>query len=298
MPDQLDAMLDSWTIDMRARDLSRDTQKLYLRAARALATAARATGATTWDTVDRTAVRTYIADLVERTSASNGSTHFRSLQQLFKWLLEEDEIETNPMAGMKGPKPDTHPVPVLGDDDLTRLLTSVAGRDWVDRRDNAVLRTLLDTGIRLAELAGLDVDDVDLVQREAVVTGKGRRTRTVRFGFKTAKAIDRYLRVRVTHPIAETSSALWLAPKRVQPMTSSGLAQIVERRGRAVGLHLHPHRFRHNFAHQWLDQGGAEGDLMEIAGWTSGQMLQRYGASARSARARKAYDRLQIGDRF
>jgi integrase/recombinase XerD len=62
--------------------------------------------------------------------------------------------------------------------------------------------------------------------------------------------------------------------------------------------HLHPHQFRHTFAHLWLDQGGAEGDLMELAGWTSRQMLSRYGASARSARARRSYDRIELGDRF
>jgi integrase/recombinase XerD len=53
-----------------------------------------------------------------------------------------------------------------------------------------------------------------------------------------------------------------------------------------------PHRFRHHFSHTWLDRGGAEGDLMELNGWTSPQMLRRYGASARSARARRSYDRV------
>src|ERR1039457_7145236 len=53
-----------------------------------------------------------------------------------------------------------------------------------------------------------------------------------------------------------------------------------------------PHRFRHHFSHTWLDRGGPEGDLMELNGWTSPQMLRRYGASARSARARRTYDRI------
>jgi hypothetical protein len=52
------------------------------------------------------------------------------------------------------------------------------------------------------------------------------------------------------------------------------------------------HRFRHHFSHTWLDRGGAEGDLMELNGWSSPQMPRRYGASARSARARHAYDRI------
>ncbi len=64
------------------------------------------------------------------------------------------------------------------------------------------------------------------------------------------------------------------------------------RRGRQCGVDLFPHRFRHHFSHTWLDRGGPEGDLMELNGWTSPQMLTRYGASARSARPRRTYDRI------
>jgi integrase/recombinase XerD len=55
---------------------------------------------------------------------------------------------------------------------------------------------------------------------------------------------------------------------------------------------VYPHRFRHHFSHTWLDRGGAEGNLMELNGWTTPQMLRRYGASARAARARRAYDKI------
>jgi integrase len=76
------------------------------------------------------------------------------------------------------------------------------------------------------------------------------------------------------------------------PMTASGIYQVIVRRGRQCGIDVFPHRFRHHFSHTWLDHGGAEGDLMELNGWTSPQMLLRYGASARSARARRSYDRV------
>ena len=67
---------------------------------------------------------------------------------------------------------------------------------------------------------------------------------------------------------------------------------MIARRGRQCGADAYPHRFRHHFSHTWLDRGGPEGDLMELNGWTSPQMLRRYGASARSARARRTYDRI------
>jgi integrase/recombinase XerD len=67
---------------------------------------------------------------------------------------------------------------------------------------------------------------------------------------------------------------------------------VIARRGRECGVDVFPHRFRHHFSHTWLDRGGPEGDLMELNGWTSPQMVRRYGASARSARARRTYDRV------
>jgi integrase/recombinase XerD len=76
------------------------------------------------------------------------------------------------------------------------------------------------------------------------------------------------------------------------PLIASGIYQVIARRGRQCGIDVYPHRFRHHFSHTCLDHGGAEGDLMELNGWTSPQMLRRYGASARSARARRSYDRI------
>jgi len=76
------------------------------------------------------------------------------------------------------------------------------------------------------------------------------------------------------------------------PLTAGGIYQAVTRRGRQCGVTVYPHRFRHHFSHTWLDRGGAERDLMELNGWTSPQMLTRYGASARAARARRSYDRI------
>ena len=86
--------------------------------------------------------------------------------------------------------------------------------------------------------------------------------------------------------------ALWLGVNDRGPMTASGIYQVIARRGRECGVEVFPHRFRHHFSHTWLDRGGAEGDLMELNGWTSRQILRRYGASARSARARRGYDRV------
>jgi integrase len=157
------------------------------------------------------------------------------------------------------------------------------------------------TGIRLSELAGIRYDpddpqrsDVDLWQREITVRGKGRQSRIVRFGHEAARSLDRYIRVRARHGQAYRPQ-LWLGVNNRAPMTANGIYQMVVRRGRQCGVGVYPHRFRHHFSHTWLDRGGAEGDLMELNGWSSPQMLRRYGASARSARARRSYDRVMEG---
>jgi integrase len=75
-------------------------------------------------------------------------------------------------------------------------------------------------------------------------------------------------------------------------MTASGISQMIARLGSQCGVDVCPHRFRHHFSRTWLERGGAEGDLMELNGWTSPQMLRLFGASARSARARRTYDRI------
>ena len=116
--------------------------------------------------------------------------------------------------------------------------------------------------------------------------GKGGRPRIVKISYDAARAVDRYLRARARHPQA-WRDRLWLGAGDRGPLTTSGIYQVVVRCGRQCGVQVWPHRFRHHFSHTWLERGGPEGDLMELNGWSSPQMLARYGASARSARARR-----------
>ena len=215
---------------------------------------------------------------------------YMGLRALFVWALDEEEIERSPMAKMRPPTVPPPTIPVITDDELTRLLKVCEGKSFRARRDTAVIRLFLDSGMRRAELAALTLADLDLKDSVAIVRhGKGDRARLVSFGPATAQAIDRYLRERAK-AIARwerrgmPTDRLWIGSGG--PMTDSGIAQIVRDRSMQAGLKpLHAHQFRHTFAHRRLASGMAEGDVQILGGWKDRGMLSRYGASAAQERA-------------
>lgn len=293
------AAINSFALHLNAEGKSPKTVRTYVEATQWFAAAhlRDKTTHTDWDDVIPDDVRAWMVWLLDSYSDSYANNQYRALQQFFRWWSDDEELP-NPMAKLRPPSVGEKIVPVFTEDELNKLLRSCEGRTFVQRRDFAILTLFRSTGLRLSELAGITYDpddqdrsDLDLMRRELLVTGKGNKQRIVRFGHGAARATDRYIRVRNKHTYA-SNRALWLGTNNRPPMTANGIYQMVARRGEECGVAVNPHKFRHHFSHTWLDRGGAEGDLMELNGWTSPQMLRRYGKSAASKRARRTYDRI------
>lgn len=290
----VEELLESWELSLKAKDRSPRTVLSYRIAVNQLSNHYPDKPV---DQITRRDLEAFLVSLLENYASATVRQRYASLKQWFAWLERENEISTNPMDGLEPPQLHEQPVPVIPIEDLRALLAACKSEDhpFVSSRDEAIVRLFLDTGIRLEEMTGIKTTDIDRSLQTVVVLGKGRRFRTVAFDIRTGEAVDRYFRQRRRHKNA-SNEGFWLG--RGGRLTSSGVAQIIKRRSIDAGIDppINPHRFRHTFAHQWLAQGGNEGDLQQMAGWSSPQMLQRYGSSAAEERAQEAHRRIGLWD--
>lgn len=219
---------------------------------------------------------------------------WQNLRPFFTWWAKEMD-EPNPFAEADTPRLEENPVPVIPLDDIRAILRACDGRDFTERRDTAIVRFLLDTGARVGELLSMSVDSWDRRQDVVTLTGK-TGVRVVPVSPSTGEALARYKRMRDQHPAAK-SQAFWLGKRGA--LGESSVAQILNKRADQAGVpHIHPHMFRHTWAHELKAAGAAEGDLMALGGWSTSAMVHRYGKSVAVARAHEAARRVSLGDRL
>ena len=231
--------------------------------------------------VSKRDIEMYLGGMTERCTPSTVWTAWRHLRGFFAWLLAEGDIPSNPMDGITKPIVPPTEVTVLSPAEVRRLLMTCKGRSQMDRRDFALLTLMLDTGLRLSEVAQLTPSDIG-EDNTLRVFGKGRKWRTVALGSTSATALSRWMRL-----LPESATTLWSGTRG--PMTATGIRRVIARRGREAGLKLHPHQLRHTFVDTWLRNGGAEVDLARLCGWTTTRMAERYARHRADERAISAH---------
>jgi site-specific recombinase XerD len=210
------------------------------------------------------------------------------LGALWTWAVHEGITQRHVVHEVARPKPEEPAIVPFTQDDLQRLLAACErtagytrpGKRLCDNkrrtalRDRALLLLLLDTGIRASELAGMKVRDVDVRNRRITVTGKGRKSRMLPISPETAKAIWKYL---TTERADDRMSDPLFVADTGEPVTRLTLLAFLKRLGKRAGVpNVHPHRFRHTFAVQFLRNGGNAFELQMALGHTSLGATQTY----------------------
>lgn len=283
---------------LTAQNRSEKTIKLYILTLRIFGEYLREQGMPqAIESINREYIESFITSQLQNHKPNTALSYYRNLNVFFNWLVEEGEIKESPMRKMHAPKAPENPPEVLTEDQLKTILATCSGKDYFDRRDTAILRILIDTGMRRTEITNLTLSDIDwdlAVLR--VQRAKGGSMKICPLGRKAVVALDRYIRIRAREAPAN-EQALWWGNKGV--MTDFGIYNVVVQRCKQAGIpNAFTHLFRHTFAHEWLVAGGSEGDLARLGGWRSFQTMRRYGASAADSRARESHRNLSPGDRI
>lgn len=251
----------------------------------------------------------FMTDYLKTHSLGGTVTKQGNLRPFLAYIAEEYDVENiwDHKHRNKYSRGDQKP-PVLAEQILEDLLTVTSGKTFEDRRDHALIRVLLH-GARRAEVAGLDVDSLDLVSRTKtaeLMPLKGGSGRRIGLGDKDVLALQRYLRMRDQHPRIKRTrdrfpgQPLWIGVKTGVRLTGGGIYQILRRRVVQAGYEknvIYTHLMRHTAVHEFLDSGGTDSNAMAHFGWRDRSMLDHYGAAAAERRAQKAVVTSGFADR-
>ncbi len=248
------------------RRLSKHTLTNYQRDLKRLAAWLTETGTGVIDRLDAQMVRQYLS--WRHRNGASGKTMQRelsSLRSFYRWLLRENRVESNPAVGVRAPK-SPRKLPDIFDADQLCSLLDHADTDLLTIRDTAMIELFYSSGLRLAELVGVNLGDIDMSEGELSVIGKGAKTRRVPVGNKARESIQHWMRVRANLANAD-ESALFVSRRgtRIHPRT----VQIrLEHWAQAQGAtrHLHPHLLRHSFATHLLESSGDLRAVQELLG--------------------------------
>ena len=262
---------DTWLLDYLdhlryERRLSPRTLDAYRRDLEDYLAWCRDQGCPPWEGADAQQLRRYAAARHRQgLSARSLSRRLSALRGLFTFLLRESRVRINPVAEVRAPRA-ARRLPAALDVDQVGRLMDVPGEDPLARRDRAILELFYSSGLRLSELAGLDVGDLPGPDALLRVTGKGRKDRQVPEGRQTREAIEDWLQVR--EQLAHKGEPALFVGRHGRRLSPRAIEQRVALHARRQGLpvHVHPHMLRHSFASHLLESSGELRAVQELLG--------------------------------
>lgn len=239
-------------------------------------------------------LRGYLAHLHERgESKTTVARRLASLRTFLRFLVRQGALTENPSLGLRTPKQNSRLPKFLTEQDSVKLVEAPAAGDLLGRRDRAMLEVLYSGGLRVSELVGLNLQDMDLENATITVRGKGKRERLVPLGEPAVRAIRAWLDVRgrVQSEFSTERSAVFLNNRGTR-LTTRSVARTVGKHLRRAGIATpaSPHTLRHTFATHLLDRGADVRTVQEMLGHKSLSSTQVY-THVTTKRLRDVYDK-------
>ncbi len=243
-------------------------------------------GKTAITDVDYSVLRRFLAQIRSKSLKPRSiARKLSSLRSFFKYLQREKIVSSNPAALLVTPKLDK-PLPhFLSEQEAIKMMDAPSEDKVSQLRDKAIFETLYSTGIRVSELVGLDIDDVDFISNIIRVMGKGRKERLVPIGDKALEAIQRYIDRR-----SQKDNILFLN-KNSTRLSTRGVSNIINKyvTKQAIAQHVTPHMFRHSFATHLLNAGADLRSVQELLGHVNLSTTQIY-THLTTDKLKKVYD--------
>ncbi len=229
-----------------------------------------------WHHIDNQHIRQFAAAEHRRGIAPRSiQRRLSTLRSFFNYLMRESQLKSNPALAVRAPKAARRLPATLDADQMTQLLTFRADAE-LDKRDKAIMELFYSSGLRLSELAGLNLSDVDLADRTVRVLGKGSKTRLLPIGRYALTALQEWLQERSLLVKGEQDAVFIsqqgkrLTPRAIQLRVAARAKQ------QGLGQHVHPHMFRHSFASHLLESSQDLRGVQELLGHANISTTQVY----------------------
>jgi integrase/recombinase XerC len=222
-------------------------------------------------------LRSYLADLRRAEySRATVARKIATLRSFYKFLARQGDVERNPVKVIRTPRQEKRLPKFLNPADIERLLSAPHGDDLLSLRDAAMLEVLYSTGIRVSELVGANLDDLDLVGECIRVRGKGRRERMSPLGSYALRSLNRYLEVRAASGAGDAKAVF--VNRHGQRLSTRSVRRKLSKYLAVAGLdpHASPHTLRHSFATHMLERGADLRAVQELLGHRSLSTTQIY----------------------